>query len=80
MIEGMKRSLDYFTVHFSPFQFKQLRILEFPAYATFAQSFANTIPYPKASASSPATTIPRTSTWSLMSPLTRLDINGGRIR
>lgn len=45
MIDGMKRSLDYFTTHFSPFQFKQLRILEFPAYATFAQSFANTIPY-----------------------------------
>jgi ABC-2 type transport system permease protein len=45
MIEAMKRSLDYFTAHFSPFQFKQLRILEFPAYNTFAQSFANTIPY-----------------------------------
>jgi aminopeptidase N len=45
MIEGMKRSLDYFTAHFSPFQFRQIRILEFPAYATFAQSFANTIPY-----------------------------------
>jgi ABC-2 type transport system permease protein len=45
MIEAMKRSLEYFAAHFSPFQFKQLRILEFPAYATFAQSFANTIPY-----------------------------------
>jgi ABC-2 type transport system permease protein len=45
MIAAMKRSLDYFTAHFSPFQFKQVRILEFPAYATFAQSFANTIPY-----------------------------------
>jgi ABC-2 type transport system permease protein len=45
MIDAMKRSLDYFTAHFSPFQFRQVRILEFPAYATFAQSFANTIPY-----------------------------------
>ena len=45
MIAGMKRSLDYFTANFSPFQFKQLRILEFPAYRTFAQSFATTIPY-----------------------------------
>jgi len=45
MIEAMKASLDYFTVNFSPFQFRQVRILEFPAYATFAQSFANTIPY-----------------------------------
>jgi aminopeptidase N len=45
MIEAMKASLDYFTAHFSPFQFRQVRILEFPAYARFAQSFANTIPY-----------------------------------
>lgn len=48
MITAMKGSLDYFTAHFSPFQFKQLRILEFPAYRTFAQSFANTIPYSEA--------------------------------
>ena len=45
MVKGMKASLDYFTTHFSPFQFRQLRILEFPDYAQFAQSFANTIPY-----------------------------------
>lgn len=48
MITAMKGSLDYFTEHFSAFQFKQLRILEFPAYRTFAQSFANTIPYSEA--------------------------------
>ena len=30
---------------FSPYQFRQARILEFPSYADFAQSFANTIPY-----------------------------------
>ena len=45
MIAAMKQSLDVFTEAFSPFQFRQLRILEFPAYAGFAQSFANTIPY-----------------------------------
>jgi aminopeptidase N len=45
MHTAMKASLDYFTAHFSPFQFRQVRILEFPAYADFAQSFANTIPY-----------------------------------
>jgi aminopeptidase N len=45
MTRAMKASLDYFTANFSPFQFRQVRILEFPAYATFAQSFANTIPY-----------------------------------
>ncbi|MGB7739181.1 MAG: M1 family aminopeptidase [Steroidobacteraceae bacterium] len=45
MNTAMKASLDYFTSHFSPFQFRQVRILEFPNYAQFAQSFANTIPY-----------------------------------
>ena len=45
MLEAMKASLDYFTVNFSPFQFRQVRVLEFPAYEDFAQSFANTIPY-----------------------------------
>jgi hypothetical protein len=45
MHDAMKASLDYFTANFSPFQFRQVRILEFPAYADFAQSFANTIPY-----------------------------------
>jgi hypothetical protein len=45
MIEAMKASLDYFTVNFSPFQHKELRIIEFPRYATFAQSFPTTIPY-----------------------------------
>jgi len=41
----MKKSLDYFTVNFSPYQHKQVRILEFPRYARFAQSFPNTIPF-----------------------------------
>jgi ABC-type transport system involved in multi-copper enzyme maturation permease subunit len=45
MMRAMQASLDYCTANFSPFQFRQLRILEFPAYETFAQSFANTIPY-----------------------------------
>lgn len=45
MMEAMKRSLAIFSERFSPYQFRQARILEFPAYADFAQSFANTIPY-----------------------------------
>ncbi len=45
MIDGVKKSLDYFTQNFSPYQHEQVRILEFPRYATFAQSFPNTIPY-----------------------------------
>nr|MBA3915685.1 ABC transporter permease [Terriglobales bacterium] len=45
MLEGMKLGLDYCTANFSPFQFHQLRIIEFPRYQTFAASYANTIPY-----------------------------------
>lgn len=48
MIEATKKSLDYFTTNFGPYQHKQFRILEFPNYATFAQSFPNTIPYSEA--------------------------------
>lgn len=45
MIDGVKRSLDYYSANFSPYQHKQVRILEFPRYARFAQSFPNTIPF-----------------------------------
>ncbi|HEV7485087.1 MAG TPA: M1 family aminopeptidase [Thermoanaerobaculia bacterium] len=45
MIYGVQKSLDYFTTNFSPYQHKQVRILEFPRYAQFAQSFPNTIPF-----------------------------------
>jgi len=45
MLDAMKVSLEVFSERFSPFQFRQARILEFPAYASFAQSFANTVPY-----------------------------------
>ncbi|RDV10785.1 hypothetical protein DXT99_25725 [Pontibacter diazotrophicus] len=45
MIKGVKKSLDYFTANFSPYQHRQVRILEFPGYQSFAQSFPNTIPF-----------------------------------
>ncbi|GAA4461605.1 M1 family aminopeptidase [Nemorincola caseinilytica] len=45
MIGGIKKSLTYYTQVFSPYQHRQVRILEFPRYATFAQSFPNTIPF-----------------------------------
>ncbi len=45
MIDSIKASLDYFSVEFSPYQHRQIRILEFPQYAGYAQSFPNTIPY-----------------------------------
>jgi ABC-type transport system involved in multi-copper enzyme maturation permease subunit len=45
MIEAVKASLDYYTEHFSPYQYHEVRILEFPRYSSFAQSFSTTIPY-----------------------------------
>lgn len=45
MLRALEVSLDYDQANFSPYQFRQARILEFPAFATFAQSYANTIPY-----------------------------------
>ncbi len=48
MNKAMKKSLDYFSKNFGSYQFKQLRIQEFPRYQSFAQSFANTIPFSEA--------------------------------
>lgn len=45
MADGIKDSLEYFTKNFSPYQHRQARIIEFPRYASFAQSFPNTIPF-----------------------------------
>ena len=45
MIHALEVGLDYDQANFSPYQFRQVRIVEFPDYAQFAQSFANTIPY-----------------------------------
>lgn len=49
MVKGVKKSLDYYTNNFSPYQHKQVRIIEFPRTSgSFAQSFANTIPFSEA--------------------------------
>jgi len=45
MIRAMKLALDYAQANFSPYQFRQLRIIEFPDYQRSAQAFANTVPY-----------------------------------
>lgn len=45
MIQALKTGLDYFQPAFGPYQFRQARIIEFPAYGDFAQAFANTMPY-----------------------------------
>ncbi len=45
MLASSKAGLDYYQQHYSPYQFGQFRIMEFPRYRTFAQSFPNTVPY-----------------------------------
>ncbi|MFZ4262696.1 ABC transporter permease/M1 family aminopeptidase [Sphingobacterium sp. HJSM2_6] len=46
MMLSMKKSLDYYEPNYSPYQFKQMRIIEFPkTKGTFAQAFANTVPF-----------------------------------
>lgn len=42
MMTALETSLDYFQANFSPYQFRQARISEFPDYASYAQSFPNT--------------------------------------
>ncbi len=45
MIESVQKSLTYYEANFSPYQHKQVRVVEFPGYQSFAQAFAGTIPY-----------------------------------
>ncbi len=45
MLASSRAGLDYYQRVFSPYQFAQYRIFEFPRYRSFAQSFPNTIPY-----------------------------------
>ncbi len=45
MLEASEMAMDDFTRRFGPYPYNQLRILEFPRYADFAQSFAANIPF-----------------------------------
>ena len=45
MLVGARAGLDYYQKNFSPYQFAQYRVMEFPRYRTFAQSFPNTVPF-----------------------------------
>jgi ABC-2 type transport system permease protein len=45
MLASSRSGLNYYQRAFSPYQFAQYRIFEFPRYRLFAQSFPNTIPY-----------------------------------
>ncbi len=44
MIEGVGRSLEYFSKEWTPYQFSTVRIVEFPRYEIFAEAFAGLIP------------------------------------
>ena len=48
MIDSSKASLAYYEKNYGPYQFQQYRILEYPRYRSFAQSFPNTIPFSEA--------------------------------
>jgi aminopeptidase N len=48
MLASSKAALAYFSKNFGAYQYRQFRIIEFPRYETFAQSFPNTIPYSEA--------------------------------
>src|SRR6185437_8323923 len=48
MLASSRAGLDYYQANFSPYQFTQYRIMEFPRYRTFAQSFPNTVPFSEA--------------------------------
>jgi ABC-2 type transport system permease protein len=45
MANSIRKSLDYYQASFGPYRHKQARIIEFPRYASFAQSFPGTMPY-----------------------------------
>ncbi|HXM13661.1 MAG TPA: M1 family aminopeptidase, partial [Candidatus Eremiobacteraceae bacterium] len=45
MLQATRSGLDYYDKSFGPYQFDQFRIIEFPRYRAFAQSFPNTVPY-----------------------------------
>ena len=45
IIKGAKAALEYGAKNYSPYQHKVLRVVEFPRYAAYAQSYPNTIPY-----------------------------------
>ena len=45
MAEALRKALPYYSQAFGPYQYRQIRVLEFPRYKSFAQSFPNTVPF-----------------------------------
>jgi hypothetical protein len=45
MMDASKTGLEYYQKNFSDYQFDEFRVLEFPRYRRFAQSFPGTVPF-----------------------------------
>ncbi|MHB1326695.1 MAG: M1 family metallopeptidase, partial [Gemmatimonadales bacterium] len=43
MLRSMRTSLGYFSDHFGPYQYRELRVVEFPRYQSFARAHPHTI-------------------------------------
>lgn len=50
VVASMKASLEYFSTHFGPYPFDELRVVEFPRYASFARAHPYTIAFSEGSA------------------------------
>jgi hypothetical protein len=50
MIRSMRASLAYFSAQFGPYQFEELRVVEFPLYASGARAHPHTIAFSEGSA------------------------------
>jgi len=50
MLKSMQMSLAYFSEQFGPYQFRELRIVEFPRYASFARAHPSMITFSEGSA------------------------------
>ena len=50
MIKSMQASLAYYSENFGPYQFRELRVVEFPRYASFARAHPHTISFSEGSA------------------------------
>lgn len=48
MLKGMRDAIAFASANFGPYQHKVARIIEFPRYRRFAQSFPGTMPYSEA--------------------------------
>lgn len=48
MAQALRDALPYYAAAFGPYQYRQIRILEFPRYKSFAQSQPNTVPFSEA--------------------------------